>query len=77
MLSDFRFRDVGPRTALYGFVCGRGSRMPAVLNGAFAAAGMDAVCVPLGGTDDEDVRAFSDALGFAGVMKDVDAHHHV
>jgi 3-dehydroquinate dehydratase/shikimate dehydrogenase len=79
MLSDFRFRDVGPGTALYGIVSGSGSssRMPAALNGAFAAAGMDAVCVPLAGADDEDLRDFSDALGFAGVMKDVDAHHHV
>ena len=77
MLNDFRFRDVGPRTTLYGLVCGRGSRMPAVLNGAFAAAGMDAVCVPLAGADDEDARTFSDALGFTGLMKDVDAHNNV
>ncbi len=81
MVGDFRFRDVGPRTALYGIVSGSGSssRMPAALNAAFAAAGMDAVCVPLAGADDADVRAFSDALGFAGVvnLKDVDAHHHV
>jgi len=79
MLGDFRFRSVGPRTALYGLVTRTGvpSRMAVVLNGAFAAAGMDAVCVPLAGADDEDVRAFSDALGFAGVMKDANAHHHV
>ena len=79
MVSDFRFRSVGPRTALYGLVSRSGlpSRMPVVLNGAFAAAGIDAVCVPLAGADDTDVRAFSDALGFAGVMKDGDAHHHV
>jgi 3-dehydroquinate dehydratase type I len=79
MLSDYRFRDIGPRTALYGFVSSNGlsSGMPAVLNGAFSAAGMDAVCVPLAGEDDADVRAFSDALRFAGVMKDIDAHHHV
>jgi len=79
MLSDFRFRSIGPATALYGFVRGDGvpSRMPAVLNAAFSAAGMDAVCVPLAGADEADVRAFSDALGFAGVMRDVGAHHHV
>ena len=79
MLSEFRFRSIGPATALYGFVSGEGapSRMPSVLNAAFSAAGMDAVCVPLPVADDADVRAFSDALGFAGVMKDVDAHHHV
>lgn len=79
MVTEFRFRSVGPHTALYGLVSRSGvpSRMPAVLNGAFAAAGMDAVCVPLAGADDADVRAFSDALKFAGVMKDVDAHHHV
>lgn len=79
MVGDFRFRDVGPKTALYGFVSASGaaSRMPAVLNGAFSAGGMDAVCVPLIGADEADVRVFSDALGFAGVMKDGDAHHHV
>jgi 3-dehydroquinate dehydratase type I len=79
MLTDYRFRDIGPRTALYGYVTADGlpSRMPVVLNGAFSAAEMDAVCVPLAGADDSDVRAFSDALGFAGLMKDVDAHHHV
>ncbi len=82
MVSDFRFRDIGPRTALYGSVSANGaaSRMPAVLNGAFSASGLDAVCVPLMGADEADVRAFSDALGFAGVigeMKDGNAHHHV
>ena len=71
MVSDFRFREIGPRTVLYGFVSASAtaSRMPAVLNGAFSAGGMDAVCVPLAGADEADVKAFSDALEFAGVMK--------
>jgi 3-dehydroquinate dehydratase/shikimate dehydrogenase len=78
MLSEYRFRDVGPRTALYGLVSAGGlsSRMPAVLNGAFEAAGIDAVCIPLVGADDADVQSFSDALGLAGLIKDVDAHYH-
>ena len=79
MVAEFRFRSVGPRTALYGLArrSGASSRMPAVLNAAFAAAEMDAVCVPLAGADDEDVREFTDALGFAGVLRDVDAPYHV
>ena len=78
MVSDFRFREIGPRTALYGFVSATAaSRMAAVLNGAFSAGGMDAVCVPLAGADEADVKTFTDALEFAGVMKGVDAHHHL
>lgn len=79
MLADFRFRDIGARTALYGLVgsAALASRMPAVLNSAFSVAGMDAVCVPLVGAGDADVQGFSHAIGFAGLLKDVDAHHHV
>jgi 3-dehydroquinate dehydratase/shikimate dehydrogenase len=79
MVHDFRFREIGRDTALYGFGGENSvfSRMPAVLNHAFAAGGVDAVCVPLATDDEEDVDAFSRALGFAGVMKGSDAHHHV
>ena len=79
MVNDYRFKDIGPHTAVYG-LSGEGaleSRLPAVMNRAFVAAGVDAMLVPLATGDEEDVRKFSHALGLAGAMKDVDARHHV
>ena len=72
MAEVYRFRSVGPETALYGVVGDdvmRSSR-PAMLNAAFTEAGIDAVCVPLRAADREDLRAFTQALGFADVVGD-------
>jgi 3-dehydroquinate dehydratase/shikimate dehydrogenase len=72
MVSDFRFRRIGPETAIYGVLGDRAthSRLPVMFNAAFGKAGIDAVCVPLHGADADDVRAFSKALGMAGIIKD-------
>ena len=79
MRTEYRFNEIGPQTAIYGLSGGAPllSRTPAVLNSAFTAAGVDAVCVPLAAADDDDLQAFSDALRLAGVLKDSNAHHHV
>jgi 3-dehydroquinate dehydratase/shikimate dehydrogenase len=65
MIEEFRFRSITERTALYA-VTGAGalrSPVPAMRNAAFAAAGIDAVCVPLPAADAADIQAFVDALG--------------
>lgn len=72
MVDGFRFRSIGAGTALYG-VAGAGailSPLPGRFNRAFEAAGVDAVCVPLGSSDADDVRTFTSALGFAGVVEE-------
>ena len=68
MLDQYRFRAVGADTAVYGVVGGRAhqSLSPLMHNAAFAAAGVDAVYVPLRATSFEDFLAFADALGLAG-----------
>jgi 3-dehydroquinate dehydratase/shikimate dehydrogenase len=68
MLEAFRFRSIGAQTALYGAVGRDGvqSLAPAMHNAAFAAAGLDAVCVPLCAADFEDFLTFADALGITG-----------
>jgi shikimate 5-dehydrogenase len=68
MVEEFRFRSITEQTALYG-LAGEGvltSRVPAMRNAAFAAAGRDAVCVPLPSADAADIQAFADALGLIG-----------
>ncbi|OFW03690.1 MAG: hypothetical protein A3I61_01950 [Acidobacteria bacterium RIFCSPLOWO2_02_FULL_68_18] len=72
MVEEFRFRSIGPRTALYGAAGDEVMRssLPARLNAAFAGAGVDAVCVPLRAADRDDLDAFGRALGFAGVIAD-------
>jgi len=68
MVEEFRFRTVGARTALYGVVGDNvaHSVSPVMHNAACAAAGLDAVYVPLGAADFADFLAFADALGIAG-----------
>jgi 3-dehydroquinate dehydratase / shikimate dehydrogenase len=65
MVEQFRFRTIGENTALYGVVGDNAieSALPAMYNAAFAAAGLDAVCVPLRAADAADLRTFVDALG--------------
>ena len=65
MLEEFRFRAITEQTVLYG-VAGEGaltSPIPAIRNAAFAAAGRDAVCVPLPAADVADIQTFAEALG--------------
>ena len=68
MVERFRFRTVGVHTALYGVVGDNvmQSVSPVMHNSACAAAGLDAVCVPLRAADFADFLAFADALGIAG-----------
>lgn len=68
LLSQFRFRSVTPGTAVYG-VLGRPvnhSVSPAMHNAAFAAAGLDAVYVPLEASDADDFLEFARAFRVAG-----------
>jgi 3-dehydroquinate dehydratase/shikimate dehydrogenase len=68
MLRDFRFKGVGEETMLYGVVGSHVSHsvLPVLHNAAFAAAGLDAVCVPLSAADFEDFLTFAEALSIAG-----------
>jgi 3-dehydroquinate dehydratase/shikimate dehydrogenase len=68
MVEEFRYRAVGAGTALYGVVGNNvmHSVSPAMHNAAFAAAGLDAVYVPLLAADFDDFLAFADGLSLAG-----------
>jgi len=68
MVEHFRFRDVGPKTAIFGVVGpdAAASGAPRKYNAAFAAAGVDAVCVPLPAATAGDYETFAAALGMAG-----------
>ena len=68
MADEFRFRAIGPRTSVYGVVGNNvmHSLSPVMHNAAFAAAGLDAVYVPLAAADFEDFLVFADALGIGG-----------
>ena len=68
MLDEFRFRAVGPQTRLFGVVSSSAmhSLSPVLHNAAFAAAGLDAVYVPLQTHDFDDFLSFAAALGIEG-----------
>lgn len=68
MVDEFRFRAVGAQTALYGVVGNNvmHSVSPAMHNAAFAAAGRDAVYVPLLAADFADFLAFAEAMHIDG-----------
>ena len=68
MLDEFRFRAVGPRTAIYGLVGNNvmHSVSPAMHNAAFEAAHVDAVYVPLRAADFDDFLAFAEAMDLQG-----------
>jgi 3-dehydroquinate dehydratase / shikimate dehydrogenase len=68
MLDRYRFRSVGPATALYGVVSGNAmhSLSPVLHNAAFAASDVNAVYVPFQAADFGDFLAFADALGVEG-----------
>lgn len=69
MRDEFRVRGVTAATAIYG-VLGRPighSLSPAMHNAAFAAAGLDAVYVPLEAQSFADFETFAHAFDLAGV----------
>ena len=68
LVGELRFRDVTPATDVYGVV-GRPvahSVSPAMHNAAFAAAGVDAVYLPLAAADAGDFVTFAEAIGLKG-----------
>jgi 3-dehydroquinate dehydratase/shikimate dehydrogenase len=69
MLDEYRFRSVGPDTAIYGVVgnVGLHSMSPRMHNAAFEAAGLDAAYVPLCAADFEDFVVFAEAMNIEGV----------
>lgn len=68
MVEEFRYRQVGPATRLFGVVSTNAmhSLSPAMHNPAFEAAGLDAVYVPLRAADFDDFLSFAAALGIEG-----------
>jgi 3-dehydroquinate dehydratase/shikimate dehydrogenase len=68
MRDAFRFRTVGDATRLFGVVSRTAmhSLSPVMHNAAFAAAGIDAVYVPLTTDDFADFLAYAGAMGFEG-----------
>jgi shikimate dehydrogenase len=69
MLSQFRFHDIGSLTRVFGVVSSTAmySFSPLMHNAAFAAAGLDAVYVPLQTATFGDFDEFASALGVEGV----------
>jgi 3-dehydroquinate dehydratase/shikimate dehydrogenase len=68
LLTEFGFKSITDRTALYGVV-GRPvahSLSPAMHNAAFRASRIDAVYLPLAATDFADFMRFAEAMGLAG-----------
>jgi 3-dehydroquinate dehydratase/shikimate dehydrogenase len=68
MRDAFRFHAIGASTRLFGVVSRTAmhSLSPVMHNAAFAAAGLDAVYVPLTTDDFADFLAYADAMGFEG-----------
>jgi 3-dehydroquinate dehydratase/shikimate dehydrogenase len=69
MLSRFRFRSIGSATRIFGVVSSTAlhSFSPVLHNAAFAAAGLDAVYIPLQTAEFADFDAFASALDIEGV----------
>jgi 3-dehydroquinate dehydratase/shikimate dehydrogenase len=68
MLGEFRFRDVTPRTAIYGITGAplAHSVSPSMHNAAFRAAGLDAIYMPMPAASADDFMTFANALGVKG-----------
>jgi 3-dehydroquinate dehydratase/shikimate dehydrogenase len=77
LLSDFTFRRIRADAALYGVVGNAvgHSRSPAMHNAGFAAAGLNAVYVPLQTPDAEDFVQFARAVQLQGAS--ITAPHKV
>jgi len=68
LVNEYRLRSINDATAIYGIV---GSSLmhsvsPSMHNAAFAAAGVDAVYLPLPAVDADDFLAFGRAIGISG-----------
>jgi 3-dehydroquinate dehydratase/shikimate dehydrogenase len=68
LLTEFRFRELGPSTAVYGVVGSPVSHSvsPAMHNAAFRAARVDAIYLPLPAADADDFVTFARAFGMSG-----------
>jgi 3-dehydroquinate dehydratase/shikimate dehydrogenase len=68
LLTELRFRDLGPATSLYGVVGSPVSHSvsPAMHNAAFRAAGVDAVYLPLPAAEVDDFVTFARVFGVKG-----------
>lgn len=68
LLDDFHFRSLGESSRIFGLVGSpiAHSVSPAMHNAAFAAAGVDAVYLPLPAADVDDFLTFARALGLEG-----------
>jgi 3-dehydroquinate dehydratase/shikimate dehydrogenase len=68
MIHEFRFRQIGPATRLFGVISTNAlhSLSPSMHNAAFEAAGLDAVYVPLKAADFEDFLTFAAVIGIEG-----------
>ena len=77
MMDEFRFRSVGAHTRLFGLVSRNAmhSVSPAMHNAAFAAAGIDAVYVPLKAADFDDFLGFAYAMGIEGASITIPFKH--
>jgi shikimate dehydrogenase len=69
LTRQYRVRETGPTTALYGVVGSplAHSASPAMHNAAFRELGLDAVYVPLESADADDVITFAEAVGAQGL----------
>jgi 3-dehydroquinate dehydratase/shikimate dehydrogenase len=69
LLGFYRFRDIGPGTALYALTGGVqvvNSSSPALHNAAFAATGVDAACLPFPAEDPASFLVAAEAAGLSG-----------
>ncbi|HTX74262.1 MAG TPA: type I 3-dehydroquinate dehydratase [Rectinemataceae bacterium] len=69
MLDVFRFRQIGSDTSVYGLAGGRmvaHSSSPVLHNGAFGAAGIDSVYLPMPAETIDEFMACADALHIRG-----------
>jgi len=68
LINDYRVRSLTDASAIYGIVGGSvaHSVSPSMHNAAFAAAGIDAVYLPLPAVDADDFMTFGRAIGISG-----------
>lgn len=68
MIDDYRVRDIGERSAVYGVVGAPVSHSvsPAMHNAALRVCGIDAVYLPLAAADAGDFIRFGRAIGLSG-----------